>query len=272
MSLIPRNRPRFSVARRHKALTGFTLIELLVVLAIISVLAAMIFPVFASARERARMTMCASNMRQIGLGLEAYLGDSDGIYPMNRFPTLTPAHANTGPDLRPTNYNWKRALNHYVKDVGVFTCPSNDHAWDSEGGPGLFANCEGDETNCFEPWKSRRETWLPNGYAYNGSFFHENAPYDGGIQRPREEAEIQDPSQLVLLLETTRPYPDIGDWTFESVFYHKGSNLSNWVFADGHAKAMRQSRTFSPVYMWGNPQVSQLQADLLAHDLAAQGR
>src|ERR1041385_7532089 len=93
--------------------SAFTLIELLVVLAILSVLAGLIFPVFASARERGRMTQCASNMRQIGIALTAYLEDTDGLYPMNRFPTLTALHSNTGPDLRPTSYDWRRAMRSY---------------------------------------------------------------------------------------------------------------------------------------------------------------
>ena len=252
---------------------GFTLIELLVVIAIIAVLAGMIFPVFASARERARMTQCSSNMKQVGTALSQYLQDWDATYPMNRFPTLKEAAKNDGEDLRPTWYNWKRALFTYITTKEVFSCPSNDNAWGpvfSENGP--LEGCEGDETNCFGPNKANRQKWLPNGYAYNGAFFHENAPYDGELQRPREENEIPDSSGLILLVESTMSFPDIGDWTYDNVFYHGANKLSNWVFADGHAKAIKESRTFSPVYMWGNPQVTQQQADFLARDLAKQGR
>ncbi|MBW3625687.1 MAG: type II secretion system GspH family protein, partial [Armatimonadetes bacterium] len=186
---------------------GFTLIEFLVVIAIIAVLAGMIFPVFASARERSRMTQCSSNMKQIGTALANYLQDWDGHYPMNRFPTLKPQSSNNGPDLRPTWYNWRRALFTYIPTPQVFTCPSNDHAWDEVVWEDGEKGCEGDETNCFGPWKGNREKWLPNGYAYNGSFFHENAPYDGGEQRPRHDSEIRDPSQLLLLVESTMGFP-----------------------------------------------------------------
>jgi prepilin-type N-terminal cleavage/methylation domain-containing protein/prepilin-type processing-associated H-X9-DG protein len=252
---------------------GFTLIELLVVIAIISVLAGIIFPVFAQARERARMSQCSSNMKQIGTALTSYLQDWDGTYPMNRFPTLNAAHDNKeGADLRPTWYNWRRALFTYITTPQVFTCPSNDHAWDEVVWEDGDKGCQGDETNCFGPWKNDREKWLPNGYAYNGSFFHENAPYDGTTQHPREDNEIQNPSELLLLVESTMGFPDIGDWTYQSVFTHGGNKLSNWVFADGHARAMKESRTFSPVYMWGNPQVNQQQADLLALSLIEDGR
>jgi prepilin-type N-terminal cleavage/methylation domain-containing protein/prepilin-type processing-associated H-X9-DG protein len=64
-----------------RSLKGFTLIELLVVIAIIAILAAILFPVFASARERARQTMCASNMRQLGLGFLQYAQDYDETLP-----------------------------------------------------------------------------------------------------------------------------------------------------------------------------------------------
>jgi prepilin-type N-terminal cleavage/methylation domain-containing protein len=60
---------------------GFTLIELLVVIAIIAILAAILFPVFAQAREKARQTQCVSNCRQIGMGIQMYLNDYDGKFP-----------------------------------------------------------------------------------------------------------------------------------------------------------------------------------------------
>ena len=60
---------------------GFTLIELLVVIAIIAILAAILFPVFARAREKARQASCASNVRQLGMAYLMYLSDNDGLYP-----------------------------------------------------------------------------------------------------------------------------------------------------------------------------------------------
>ena len=98
---------------------GFTLIELLVVIAIIAILAAILFPVFAQAREKARAITCISNLKQIGLGFLQYNQDYDeytlnidkGKYPSPKFSgtTYTPA--------------WYILLDPYVKDVNLFYCP-----------------------------------------------------------------------------------------------------------------------------------------------------
>src|SRR5579883_3046425 len=72
-------RVNFSGKRQNSA---FTLIELLVVIAIIAILAAILFPVFAQARESARQTVCASNVRQIGLAVKMYVQDYDETYPL----------------------------------------------------------------------------------------------------------------------------------------------------------------------------------------------
>src|SRR5947208_2579917 len=78
-------RSRVPMTRKHgkRGPTGFTLIELLVVIAIIAILAAILFPVFAQAREAARKTTCTSNMRQLALGWNMYAGDYDETFPMS---------------------------------------------------------------------------------------------------------------------------------------------------------------------------------------------
>ncbi|MCD6352263.1 MAG: DUF1559 domain-containing protein, partial [Armatimonadetes bacterium] len=87
---------------------GFTLIELLVVIAIIAILAAILFPVFAKAREKARQASCMSNLKQIALGLLMYVQDYDG-----RFMCIR-----QGPG------GWNKNVQPYVKNWQVFVCPS----------------------------------------------------------------------------------------------------------------------------------------------------
>src|SRR2546426_2159796 len=92
---------------------GFTLIELLVVLPIIAILAAILFPVFAQARERARMTTCVSNMRQIGTSLMMYVQDYDETYPYIRF------HLEVVKKTGDLDWVWRNAITPYLKNVDV---------------------------------------------------------------------------------------------------------------------------------------------------------
>lgn len=87
---------------------AFTLIELLVVIAIIAILAAILFPVFAQAREKARQTTCASNEKQLGLGFIQYVQDYD-----ENFPNYSLGN------------NWAGAIYPYVKSTGVYACPDD---------------------------------------------------------------------------------------------------------------------------------------------------
>ena len=96
---------------------AFTLIELLVVIAIIAILAAILFPVFAQAREKARAATCTSNGKQIALGMRLYAEDYDGEY-LPWYVAPSQAQGNKLP------WTWPYLLMPYVKNEQVYTCPS----------------------------------------------------------------------------------------------------------------------------------------------------
>src|SRR5579871_2531261 len=107
---------------------AFTLIELLVVIAIIAILAAILFPVFAQAREKARATSCLSNMKQVSLALLMYVQDYDENFP-------------TGSRFNPTTNNvyaiglgWAGASLPYIKNTQILKCPDDSTSFSTQTG------------------------------------------------------------------------------------------------------------------------------------------
>lgn len=211
---------------------GFTLIELLVVIAIIAILAAILFPVFAQAREAARKASCQSNLKQISTAIGMYNQDFDGSYPMVRYGNVA------------VHDTWKQELYPYTKNLGIFQCPSNS------GATGTLTN--GD---C--GYSAGSVSVPPQSYAWataNGANPAENAfSYGEGVGGPNEAIIQQTASQLVVV-ESISTCADLCEWC---AYYGAGpsannahSGTSNFLFADYHVKAMKWGQTMTPYNMW----------------------
>ncbi|MGI4788594.1 MAG: DUF1559 domain-containing protein [Janthinobacterium lividum] len=116
-----------SYSRLRQRINGFTLIELLIVIAIIAILAAILFPVFSKVRESARRTSCTSNLKQIGIALVQYADDNDEH--LVSFISPPPAY---GPSDAVTNSKWMDAVYPFLKSEQVFDCP--DHSYPAAPG------------------------------------------------------------------------------------------------------------------------------------------
>ncbi len=101
---------------------GFTLIELLVVIAIIAILAAILFPVFSRARQKALQTQCLSNMKQIALAFQMYATDWDDLYPPGALWCVMPQYSDEN-----LPYTWPYLLMPWVKNEQIYECPISKH-------------------------------------------------------------------------------------------------------------------------------------------------
>jgi prepilin-type N-terminal cleavage/methylation domain-containing protein len=169
--------------------SGFTLIELLVVIAIIAILAAILFPVFAKAREKARETSCISNLKQIGLALRMYTQDYDEtLFASGMLPTM-PATAPDGQNIvRMMGGGTSYFLQPYIKNQQIFICPSDDGA-----------NYWGRSSTGW-PWS--KETWWghPTSYMFRHVF---DCAADGGsnMKKGTRDSQVGNPASVTIMFE-----------------------------------------------------------------------
>jgi prepilin-type N-terminal cleavage/methylation domain-containing protein/prepilin-type processing-associated H-X9-DG protein len=233
---------------------GFTLIELLVVIAIIAILAAILFPVFARAREKGRQTACLANLKQIGAAMHEYMSDYDGVF--------CPVSYHCGPTWTSTpTYWWVDVLQPYVNNWQVFVCPSFHY------------------TNSLH-----RATWqnpyeFKHSYAYNGEGLDVqlNTGQVADVARPEllglaiegivagsfccHETEVLEPADTLMVCEGRAPhvrglalnYPSFVGGTYkewnpslnplpncEGCLRHPHNGGINCLFVDGHVRWLRR--------------------------------
>jgi prepilin-type N-terminal cleavage/methylation domain-containing protein/prepilin-type processing-associated H-X9-DG protein len=233
---------------------AFTLIELLVVIAIIAILAAILFPVFAQAREKARQTSCLSNMKQMGLALQMYVQDYDEGLPTVKMMG-TPGES------------WLVIVQPYIKSLLLQRCPSDTSTTWTATTP--RATSYGFNAY-FDPYHPPYGSTTGNTYTLAGInypsetvFATELAEYtNGDITKPIKADHFMpqfwgSPSRATGMM--------MGGWdmmkrepTTLAIRRHAGG--SNYVFTDGHAKWHRFNQTFAqipgsaPTRDWYDPQ------------------
>ncbi|MEO7719758.1 MAG: DUF1559 domain-containing protein [Capsulimonas sp.] len=231
---------------------GFTLIELLVVIAIIAILAAILFPVFAQAREKARQTMCISNEKQMGLAILQYNQDNDETFPIGQYDGLN------------DKFDWQNAVYPYVKNGtstgtgavhngqgGVWDCPSfpvqqvdeygiNESICHPAGSPSAtMAQIDTPSERIAVVEKGVAQVDLAAaGQPYNGNPFFEPgqwnwAGYLGGVV----DGSLPE-LHMDLAFDVDVPKPSQPGWPYGAMPRYRHHGHCNVLFCDGHVKAM----------------------------------
>lgn len=238
------------MSRLYLKKSGFTLIELLVVIAIIALLAAILFPVFARARENARKSSCLNNVKQVGLAWTQYFQDFDERFPQTvterQATDATRFGAVADTAAARAEYSYRVKLQPYIKSVQVFKCPSGP-AWDAPAAT----------------------KWYTVDYGYHlneGNFsagFGQQAWYaanpDFGTNETHTLADIGKTASFILGAEAGRSdnTPSRGGLfplqyiapadTTQARLLERHLGYANVFFADGHAKNVMWVQTWTDI-------------------------
>ena len=241
---------RSRISERQAA---FTLIELLVVIAIIAILAAILFPVFAKARESARKATCTSNQREIGLAFTMYTQDFDESFPNGCSDPTSPTCTATGDPYLWVGKRWRWPVMPYLNAAQKET---NNGSFSATGGSPSILLCPSDTVS--------GSTYNATSYGYSACFYHTadqinqmhlanlrialNTPGAGAVCSTQTQANVAYPAQKVLIGEWLNSHQKgtsgaIGYWGTMPNGTTPGTNCwegaREYVLADGHVKFIR---------------------------------
>ncbi len=236
---------------------GFTLIELLVVIAIIAILAAILFPVFARAREKARQSSCLSNVKQLMTAVRMYTGDYDEMMVPHVTRPTPPFELPGGGTMESDHLAWPGLIFAYIKNVQLYSCPSAQHKWD--GGTHT--------TDTYNEWSE--QSYSINVWA---------SARTGDYSSVRSLSSFEYPAENMVLAPGKVPnqsgwgtsyYVRPGLWShyaLEDLDPERHNDGGNYGYMDGHAKFMAanavpdletttipNSRFWDPEYTGSNP-------------------
>lgn len=214
--------------------SGFTLVEMLVVLAIIGILAAILFPAFSRVREGANRATCASNLKQLGLGFQLYTRDNGGFY-----PPITPWRGSAWCSL------WADRIYPYVRSEQVFECPTIEGGEFKAGCPAEYNDADVNPALI----QDGRRVHYHGSYDVNTFSGYRDIDANGGVisfpDKLVHEVRYRRPSSTILLLDGNGEFVNISEHKppFEGTEGLKRYGVdaphdegSNVAFADGHVK------------------------------------